>query len=96
MPAFALTLGAEPCTVVALEPGVFDAAAFRAVFPAGGLYGLDVETTYMDDRAQFCPDFRVRLVQFATADTAWVLTVDDEAQQSAAVELLADPNLTFC
>jgi len=25
-----------------------------------------------------------------------VLTVDDEAQQSAAVELLADPNLTFC
>lgn len=45
---------------------------------------------------QFGPDFRVRLVQFATADTAWVLTVDDEAQQSAAVELLADPNLTFC
>jgi len=66
------------------------------VFQAGGLSGLDVETTYMDDRGQFGPDFRVRLVQFATADTAWVLTVDDEAQQSAAVELLADPNLTFC
>src|SRR5664279_2494697 len=54
--------------------------------PGRRLSGLDVETTYMDDRGQFGPDFRVRLVQFATADTAdtaWVLTVDDEAQQSA-------------
>src|SRR5664279_3259931 len=70
--------------------------AFRAGFPAGGLYGLDVETTYMDDLAQFGPEFRVRLVQFATVDTAWVLRIDDDEQRVAAVELLSDTGVSFC
>ena len=96
MPTFTLTLGAEPVAVVAPEPGGFDRMAFRAEFPAGGLYGLDVETTYMDDLAQFGPEFRVRLVQFATVDTAWVLRIDDDEQRVAAVELLSDTGVSFC
>ena len=96
MPTFTLTLGAEPVAVVAPEPGGFDPMAFRAAFPAGGLYGLDVETTYMDDLAQFGPEFRVRLVQFATVDTAWVLRIDDDEQRVAAVELLSDTGVSFC
>lgn len=94
MRTFHRSLGGRDATIFAPELGTFDAAAldaFRAFFPAGQLYGLDVESTYLTARAHWDPDFRVRLVQFATEGYAYVLRMDDPAQRAAAVELLAGP-----
>lgn len=95
MRTFHLTLGRLDAMVFAPEPGTFDPIAFRASFPLGGLYGLDCETTYMDDLAQWSPDFRFRLVQFATEGYAWVLDMEDSAQRLCAVELLGDESTWF-
>lgn len=61
-----------------------------------GLCGLDVETTWMDDREQFSPDFRVRTVQLATTDTAWVFDLSDPLQREQIQEILRDERMTFC
>lgn len=96
MPTFAPTLGGTPVEVIAPETGEFDPEAFRKQFPGNALYGLDVESTYMDDLGQFSPEFALRLIQFGTAEYAWVLRVDDPAQRAAAVDLLSDPSVSFC
>jgi DNA polymerase-1 len=95
MRSFTPTLGGRPVTVHAPEVGDFDPDVFFADFPEDGLYGLDVESTYLTELAQFNPDFRVRLVQFATTDTAWVLNPADLVQLGAAMYLLQGPS-TFC
>jgi DNA polymerase-1 len=95
MRTFTTTLGGAPVQIVAPEPGQFDANAFSATFPRGGLYGLDVESTYMDALAQWSPDFGLRLIQFATETEAWVLTLADPAQLLAAKALLANPSVSF-
>jgi DNA polymerase-1 len=94
--SFTPTLGGRPVTVHAPEAGDFSDAAFWGTFGANGLYGLDVESTYLTELAQFDPDFRVRLVQFATVDVAWVLSLHDGAQLEAARRLLSDPTAQFC
>lgn len=96
MRTFSPTLGGTTVTVVAPAAGTFDARAFRSAFPAGQLYGLDVEGTYLTDLAQFDPDFRLRLIQFATSEYAWVLNLLDPEQYEAARELLADETVSFC
>lgn len=73
-----------------------DLAGFRTVFPVGGLYGLDVESTFLTDLGQWHPDFRVRLVQFATEGYAWVMRQDIPEVAQATRELLADPEVSFC
>lgn len=83
------------CVIYAPDPDDFVPAAFHADFPAGGLYGLDVEGTYMEDLKQWDPDFRVRTCQFATEGYAWVLDLEDPAQYAAAAELLADETTRF-
>jgi DNA polymerase-1 len=95
MKTFTPRLGTAEPTILAPGPGELEPAVFRAVFPPGAMYGLDVETTYLTDLGQFDPYFRVRLVQFATAGYAWVLRMDDPVQVEAARELLADPEVTF-
>jgi len=90
---FDAVLGGQPVTV--LVPGPDDLGSFRTLFPAGGFYGLDVESTYMTDLAQFDPDFRIRTVQVATEGYAWVLRLSDPACRAAAVGLLADPTVSF-
>ena len=60
------------------------------------LYGLDVESTYLTDRGQFDPEFRVRTVQFATKDEAWVFDTADYVQRHRIETLLASPTMTFC
>jgi DNA polymerase-1 len=92
---FSAQLGGRPVEVFAPEPGAFDRIAFQCAFPAGELYGLDTESTYLTDLAQWHPDFRVRLVQVATETYAWVLNMADPDQRAAVVELLADPDVTF-
>src|SRR2546429_9399446 len=96
MPTFTTTLGGAPARVIATSPDEFDPVVFRAAFPGGRLYGLDVEGTYMGDLGQFAPDFALRLVQFATPEYAWVLNLDDPRQRAAAVDLLGDHTVRFC
>lgn len=96
MTTYQRTLGGDDTAIYVSTTDDFDPGTFRALFPAGGLYGLDVESTYMDDLAQWSPDFRVRLVQFATVGYAWVLDMADPAQRAAAVDLLSDTTVGFC
>lgn len=93
---FTTPLGDGNVVIHAPHKGLFDYEEFRGDFPSGHVYGLDVESTYMDDLGQFAPDFRIRLIQFATRDQAWVLDVSDPWQRSAAVDLLSDVTVRFC
>lgn len=93
---FDLRLGRLDAVVHYCPPGTFDRTVFVTLFPMGGLYGVDMETTYMSDLAQWDPDFRVRTVQFATEGYAWVLDMADLHQRLAAVELLVDQDTWFC
>jgi len=96
MQYFTVPLGAGEAVVHAPQPGMFDRKVFRALFPAGALYGLDVEGTYMNDLGQWDPGFRLRLIQFATTGYAWVLDLEDEEQKQAAIALLSDESVSFC
>ncbi len=84
-------LGGRP---VVLIGGPGDAERVVELDPQ--LLGLDVESTYMTDREQFDPDFRVRTVQLATDDgRAYVLDLDRPVEREAAESVLADPRFTF-
>jgi DNA polymerase-1 len=88
--------GGLECVVYAPAPATFDPVAFRLDFPLGGLYGLDFETTSLDKHlAHWHPDFRGRLVQFATKGYAWVLDITDPVMEAEARRLLADPSTFF-
>jgi DNA polymerase-1 len=65
--------------------------------PPHGLLGLDVETTWMSDRGQFDPDFRIRTIQVATEDEAWVYDLADEAEAEAEqiMPILTNPAYSF-
>ena len=96
MTTFTTRLGDDEVIVTAPAAGHFDPDEFALAFPAGGVYGLDVEGTYMGDLAQFDPDFEIRLIQFATEAAAWVLDLADAEQEKAAIQLLSDPCTWFC
>jgi DNA polymerase I len=87
-------LGGMDATVCAPQAGD-DLSGLRLALPAGGLFGLDVEGTWMGDQGQWSPGFAVRLVQIATPGQAWVLDVSDDAQRAAACALLSDETVTF-
>lgn len=89
-------LGGETVLIYAPAVGEFDRDEFLASFPAGGMYGMDVESTFMDDLKQFSPDFRLRLIQFGTVGYSWVLNMDDPSQRAAAIELLSNNKVRFC
>src|SRR5690348_10129354 len=65
-------------------------------WPTGYLLGLDVESTYLTDQAQWDPSFRVRTVQVATTDEAWVFDLADSQQRQECADLLADDRVSFC
>jgi DNA polymerase-1 len=96
MTIFNTKIGDDEVTVTAPVAGQFSRIAFEQAFPKGGLYGLDVEGTYMGDLGQFDPEFEIRLIQFATEDQAFVLDLADHFQQLAAIDLLADESTWFC
>lgn len=72
---------------------------FRAFVQSGDLFGLDVETTAInekkDPRRMFSPDFAVRTVQFGSLDEAWVLDPTDEDQLGAIKGLLGSESKRF-
>jgi DNA polymerase I-like protein with 3'-5' exonuclease and polymerase domains len=96
MRTFTVPLGQGEAVIHAPRPGEFDPAVFRACFPGGALYGLDVESTALTDLGPWDPDYRLRLVQVATTGYAWVLRMDDDEQRAAVVELLSDETVSFC
>lgn len=82
-----MKLGGDPVRVLT--------GADAIVRPTTAFLGLDVESTYMTDRGQFDPEFRVRTVQFGANRMAWVLDLADEAQRAHAASILADPAYSF-
>lgn len=96
MTTFTTKLGDTEVTVTAPVAGEFSRYAFEQAFPKGGVYGLDVEGTYLGPLAHWDPDFEIRLVQFATEDQAFVLDLADRFQMIAAIDLLADTTTWFC
>lgn len=91
MPVYDVAGLGRTLRVVAPAPGEFDPVAWRAFTAGTDLHGLDVESTHLTPRGVFDPAWRLRLIQFGSADTGWVLDVTDPAQEAAAAELLADP-----
>lgn len=83
----------RPVRVIA-DPDPDEFARFAA---SETLFGLDVETTPIDEGGPrfFGPDFGVRLVQIATADQAMVLRPADPAQRRMIEALLGDPRCRF-
>jgi DNA polymerase-1 len=79
---------------ITLDP---DAAEFARFAASETLFGLDVETTAIDENGPrfFGPGFGVRLVQFGTADEAMVLRPCDPVQRAMIVRLLSDPGCRF-
>ena len=95
MRSFTCSLGGEPVVVYAPEIGKFDAARFAGTFTGEVLVGYDVETTALAGPNHWAADFRIRLLQFATSDVAWVLNPDDPEQRDAATGLLRDRGVSF-
>ena len=99
MRSLTTTLGGEPVEVFLPElhsnRGRLVEELRALVEKSDRLLGLDVESTWLSDLAQFDPDFRVRTVQLAGTDTAYVLRLDDTAQLQAAREILLDPTISF-
>lgn len=64
------------------------------VFPVlSGLVGLDVESSGLE---QFAPGFRMRTVQLATEDEAWVFDLSIPEHVVKARRYLEDESLLFC
>ncbi|WP_436528582.1 DNA polymerase [Actinoplanes sp. HUAS TT8] len=83
----------RPVRVVA-DP---DPAEFEQFARSATLFGLDVETTPIDEGGPrfFGPAFGVRLVQVATADQAMVLRAADPEQRRMIEGLLGDERCRF-
>jgi DNA polymerase-1 len=85
-------MGGRPVKVYAPEPGSISAGDLvqALLHRSPDLhYGLDVESTALEDLAQWHPDFGLRLLQLApNDDEAFVLTLSDPAQYEAALAIL--------
>lgn len=99
MTTYSYRLGDRPVVIHAPGVGEFDRDAQDAMLAdfdaAGGLLGLDVESTSHDRLGPLHRDFRVRTVQLASPSVAYVLRLDDPDQRDAAETVLRDPRLRF-
>jgi DNA polymerase-1 len=76
--------------------GRFDKWVAHVKDHEGGIVGLDVETTAIDDvLGPFQPDASLRLVQFGSLREAWVLDPNDYDWQPRIEALLADQEIRF-
>lgn len=106
MPKYIETLGGETIRIIAPAPGELDRDAW-AEFAQRRTFGFDTETTAIEKgktpgtgRGVWYPEFRIRLAQFAARSDdggveAWVLRMDDPAQETAARGLLTDERAGF-
>ncbi|MDG4790014.1 DNA polymerase [Micromonospora sp. WMMD1102] len=93
MITYTRTVDDRPVRIVA-DP---DPGTFHRFTATDSLFGLDVETTPVQDDGPrfFGPDFGVRLVQFATEDEAMVLRAADPEQRRMAETLLTNQAARF-
>ncbi|MFJ9819339.1 DNA polymerase [Streptomyces sp. NPDC101151] len=92
------THGGHTMTVNApVDAADFDLAAFTAFAASDPVLGLDVETRAIvkGGPGHFGPDAGVRLVQFGTPTTAWVLNPLIPEQRQAIRDVLADERRHF-
>lgn len=86
----------ERVRVVALpDPSPKALAAFKRFVASDTIFGLDVETTAMEDMGAYDPSIKTRLIQFGSKSEAWVL---DPAGpwRKWIIRLLARPDRRFC
>lgn len=98
MVTYTRTHGGHSMTVNApANAAEFDPAAFAAFAASDPVLGLDVETRAIvkGGPGHFGPDAGVRLVQFGTPTTAWVLNPLIPEQHQAITALLADEQRHF-
>ncbi|GHG82738.1 DNA polymerase [Streptomyces griseocarneus] len=98
MVTYTRTHGGHTMTVHApANAAEFDSTAFAAFARSDAVLGLDLETRAIVDGGpgHFGPDAGVRLVQFGTPTTAWVLNPLVPAQRDALTAVLADPERRF-
>ncbi|SHK55709.1 DNA polymerase [Actinacidiphila paucisporea] len=98
MTAYTRTHGGVAMTVHApADDAEFDQAAFAAFAASDPVLGLDVEGHAIVDGGpgHFGPDAGLRMVQFGTATTAWVLNPLFPGQRLAIEAVLADPERRF-
>ncbi|HEU0087670.1 MAG TPA: DNA polymerase [Pseudonocardiaceae bacterium] len=97
MADYTRTIAGHTMTVHAPGPGELDHAVFGAFTASDPVLGLDVETSSVPDAGarQFGAGFTVRLVQFGTEHTAWVLNPADPDQRAAIEAVLGDPERRF-
>lgn len=91
-------LAGQPVTIEYPALGELDAldGPEGAGLPSGTFYGLDVESTAIEETGAFGATFSVRTVQLApTDDRAIVLRLDDDDQVGIARAVLADPTNAF-
>lgn len=60
--------------------------------PRGQLLGLDTETS---THGPFHPDFKIRLLQLATEDEAWVFNIYDHVQREFVTDFLNDDSGSY-
>lgn len=87
-------LGAKNVEVVFVQ-SQDEISEMRAALVEGDIYGLDVETTRLTDLFQWDPEFRVRLVQIATLDTAYVFDMSNDKASTEALRILQS-DVQFC
>jgi len=71
------------------------ADAFAAFIESGSIFGLDVETSAIEDSAPFDPDMTTRLTQFGSKTEAWVLDPHDDFWRKRIASFLRSPDKRF-
>jgi DNA polymerase-1 len=62
---------------------------------AGYLYGMDVETTAIDDLGPFSPNLKIRLLQLGSEEEAWIFDMENDEERAWIRKFLADNSNSF-
>lgn len=87
---FDVVVDGQACTLyVPIKGEQVDIELWNQFVDSDDVFGVDVESTHLTDLGVFDPDWRMRLIQFGTRSQAWVLDVEDPAQKTLALYMLA-------
>lgn len=90
------TVAGEPVRLIALPRSNHKAqSAWHRFIESDDVFGLDVETTAIEELGAYSPTIKTRLVQFGNHHEAWVLDPADPAWHFRAAALLNDPRKRF-
>ena len=96
MTTYTATVAGQDVIIHAPELGQFDENRMQISLNGHRILGLDVEGSAINDKTPgVFASGRLRLVQVATNNEAWVLTMSDPTQVDAAKRLLSNPEVRF-